>query len=353
VDQARSDKRLKRSAGIPVPLTDDVAWTGASPEETLHLDRLLEELEQLDPRKCRMVELRFFLGFSPDETAALLNTSKRTIDRDLRFVRVWLEERMNPRGLRADEPGAGSLGVLSTLQQAEAIRSFAASHPFVDTTHRAIWGWSGGGPSTLNMMFRNPGLYSTGIANSPGPDQKRYDTIYQERYMGLPSTNAQGYHDGSAINFTNGLTGNLLIIHGSGDDNTHFAGTEALVNRLIAEGKPFDFMVYPGRYPLPRRRRRHPAAQLHSHRPLPGGPYPRRSSIIAGRLLPAKRLCIGQRHLQQAGEGRNDLRISATPISRPWPSSAGCIDCASGMLCELVIITVFEARVISWFQTMN
>lgn len=107
VDQARSDKRLKRSAGIPVPLTDDVAWTGASPEETLHLDRLLEELEQLDPRKCRMVELRFFLGFSPDETAALLNTSKRTIDRDLRFVRVWLEERMNPRGLRADEPGSG------------------------------------------------------------------------------------------------------------------------------------------------------------------------------------------------------------------------------------------------------
>ena len=97
------------------------------------------------------------------------------------------------------------------------------------------------------MMFRNPGLYSTGIANSPGPDQKRYDTIYQERYMGLPSTNAQGYHDGSAINFSSGLAGNLLIIHGSGDDNTHFAGTEELVDRLIAEGKTFDFMVYPGR----------------------------------------------------------------------------------------------------------
>ena len=152
-----------------------------------------------------------------------------------------------PRGRDWRHAGYGALGGLSTEQQAEAIRSFAASHSYVDTSRMAIWGWSGGGTNTLNMMFRKPGLYSTGIANAPGADQKRYDTIYQERYMGLPSTNAQGYHDGSAINFSEGLTGNLLIIHGSGDDNVHFAGTEALVNRLIAEGKPFDFMDYPGR----------------------------------------------------------------------------------------------------------
>ncbi len=152
-----------------------------------------------------------------------------------------------PRGKDWRRAGYGALGVLSTEQQAAAIRSFAASHPFVDTTRMAIWGWSGGGTNTLNMMFRQPGLYSTGIANAPGADQKRYDTIYQERYMGLPSTNAQGYHDGSAINFSSGLTGNLLIIHGSGDDNVHFAGTEALVDRLVAEGKTFDFMDYPGR----------------------------------------------------------------------------------------------------------
>ncbi len=152
-----------------------------------------------------------------------------------------------PLGRAWRHAGYGSLGVLSTQQQAQAIRSFAASHPFVDTARMAIWGWSGGGTNTLNMMFRNPGLYSTGIANSPGPDQKRYDTIYQERYMGLPSTNAQGYHDGSALNFTSGLNGNLLIIHGSGDDNAHFAGTEELVNSLVAQQKAFDFMVYPGR----------------------------------------------------------------------------------------------------------
>ena len=141
----------------------------------------------------------------------------------------------------------GSIGVLSTQQQADAIRSFAASHTFVDTSRMAIWGWSGGGTNTLNMMFREPGLYSTGISVAPMPDHKRYDTIYKERYMGLPSTNEKGYHDGSAINYTQGLTGNLLIIHGSGDDNDHFAATEDLVNRLIAQGKTFDFMDYPGR----------------------------------------------------------------------------------------------------------
>jgi dipeptidyl-peptidase-4 len=62
--------------------------------------------------------------------------------------------------------------------------------------------------------------------------------------MGLPQQNADGYHSGSAINFAEGLRGNLLIVHGSGDDNVHFQGTELLVNRL---GKQFDFMVYPGR----------------------------------------------------------------------------------------------------------
>jgi dipeptidyl-peptidase 4 len=79
------------------------------------------------------------------------------------------------------------------------------------------------------------------------PDQQLYDTIYQERYMGLPSTNAQGYRAGSPLYFAEGLRGKLLIVHGSGDDNVHFQGTERLVNRLIELGKPFDFMMYPNR----------------------------------------------------------------------------------------------------------
>ena len=96
-------------------------------------------------------------------------------------------------------------------------------------------------------MFRFPEVYKVGVAVAPVPDQKLYDTIYQERYMGLPAENADGYKVGSPINFAAGLKGRLLIVHGSGDDNVHYQGTERLVNRLIELGKPFDMMVYPNR----------------------------------------------------------------------------------------------------------
>ena len=82
---------------------------------------------------------------------------------------------------------------------------------------------------------------------APVPDQTLYDTIYQERYMGLPADNAAGYKLGSPIHFAEGLKGHLLVIHGSGDDNVHVQGTERLVNRLIELGKPFDMMIYPNR----------------------------------------------------------------------------------------------------------
>lgn len=141
----------------------------------------------------------------------------------------------------------GSLGPLSSLQQAQAIRAFAKEHPFIDTSRMAIWGWSGGGSNTLNLMFRYAGIYSTGMAVAPMADQRLYDTIYQERYMGLSQNNAKGYLDGSPINFAKGLEGQLLIVHGSGDDNCHFESTELLINRLIELGKPFTFMDYPNR----------------------------------------------------------------------------------------------------------
>ena len=141
----------------------------------------------------------------------------------------------------------GNVGVLSSVQQAEAIRELAKERAYVDSSRLAIWGWSGGGSNTLNMMFRYPGLFVAGIAVAPVADQRHYDTIYQERYMGLPQDNANGYHDGSPISFAQGLTGKLLVVHGSGDDNVHFQGTELLINQLVEVGKPFDMMDYPNR----------------------------------------------------------------------------------------------------------
>lgn len=95
VDHARSEGRQKRDGGISVPLEDELLWVDARDAELIDLDRVLRELEELDPRKCRMVELRFFLGFTADETAELLSTSKASVDRELKFVRGWLHERLH------------------------------------------------------------------------------------------------------------------------------------------------------------------------------------------------------------------------------------------------------------------
>ena len=152
-----------------------------------------------------------------------------------------------PRGAAWRKVIYGTVGDVSSKDQAAAIRAFAASRPYVDLDRVGIWGWSGGGSNTLNAMFRFPGVYKVGVSVAPVPDQRLYDTIYQERYMGLPKDNAEGYRIGSPITFADGLTGKLLLVHGSGDDNVHYQGTERLVNRFVELGKPFDLMVYPNR----------------------------------------------------------------------------------------------------------
>jgi dipeptidyl-peptidase-4 len=152
-----------------------------------------------------------------------------------------------PKGRDWRKAVYGAVGVLSAQEQTEAVLALARQRSYVDVTRVGVWGWSGGGTNTLNLMFRAPDLFRVGVAVAPVPDQKLYDTIYQERYMGLPAENAQGYRSGSAINFAEGLRGRLLIVHGSGDDNVHFQGTQKLLNRLIELGKPFDFMEYPNR----------------------------------------------------------------------------------------------------------
>src|SRR5271157_1384773 len=152
-----------------------------------------------------------------------------------------------PKGTHWRKVIYGSVGVLASDEQAAALRGLAATHPYVDLTRVGVYGWSGGGSMTLNLMFRYPDLYSVGVAGAPVADQTLYDSIYQERYMGLPADNAKGYHDGSPISFAEGLKGKLLIIHGTGDDNVHFQGTQRLLNRLIALNKQFHFMEYPNR----------------------------------------------------------------------------------------------------------
>jgi dipeptidyl-peptidase-4 len=152
-----------------------------------------------------------------------------------------------PKGERWRKVIYGEVGELAAREQAAAVKAFAATRPYADLSRVGIWGWSGGGSNTLGAMFMQPDTFQVGVSVAPVPDKALYDTIYQERYMGTPQSNPDGYRRASSINFADHLKGRLLLVHGSGDDNVHYQGTERLVDRLVALGKPFDLMVYPNR----------------------------------------------------------------------------------------------------------
>jgi dipeptidyl-peptidase-4 len=152
-----------------------------------------------------------------------------------------------PKGRAWRKVVYGQIGVLSSAEQADAVRVLAQTRSYLDPSRVAIWGWSGGGSSTLQAMFRYPDVYQVGMSVAPVPDERLYDTIYQERYMGLPATNGAAYDSASAINRAAGLRGHLLLVHGSGDDNVHFQGSQRMLNTLVELGKPVDFMEYPNR----------------------------------------------------------------------------------------------------------
>ena len=151
-----------------------------------------------------------------------------------------------PRGRAWRKSIYKQIGILASLDQAAAAKVIT-TWPYIDATRVGIWGWSGGGSMTLNMMFRNPDLYHTGMSVAPVANQKYYDTIYQERYMGTPEENPEGYKNGSPMTHAEGLKGNLLLVHGTGDDNVHFQNSEALINRMIELNKNFTMMAYPNR----------------------------------------------------------------------------------------------------------
>jgi dipeptidyl-peptidase-4 len=99
----------------------------------------------------------------------------------------------------------------------------------------------------LNALFRKPDQYHVGIAVAPKPKPDLYNAWFQEIFMRTPQENPEGYKLAAPLNYAEGLKGDLLIVHGTGDGNSHLQITELLVNRLIELGKPFDYMTYPNR----------------------------------------------------------------------------------------------------------
>ncbi|MEH6772057.1 S9 family peptidase [Maribacter arcticus] len=139
-----------------------------------------------------------------------------------------------------------NIGVININDQAMAAKEIL-KWDFVDSERVAVWGHSGGGSATLNLMFRFPKIYKTGISLAAVANQLTYDNIYQERYMGLPQENMEDFIEGSPVTYAKNLEGNLLYIHGTGDDNVHYQNAEILVNELIKYNKQFQFMPYPNR----------------------------------------------------------------------------------------------------------
>jgi dipeptidyl-peptidase-4 len=164
------------------------------------------------------------------------------------YVYISIENRgaPAPKGREFRKSIYKNIGILNINDQASAAKKIL-EWPFIDKERVAVWGWSGGGSSTLNLMFQHPEVYKTGIAIAAVGNQLTYDNIYQERYMGSPLKSKDAYVKGSPVTYAKNLQGNLLYIHGTGDDNVHYQNAEMLIDELIKNQKVFQLMSYPNR----------------------------------------------------------------------------------------------------------
>ncbi|MCL6220307.1 S9 family peptidase [Zunongwangia pacifica] len=165
------------------------------------------------------------------------------------FVVISIDNRGTPtlKGSKWRKSIYQKVGVINTNDQAAAAKKVLATYNFLDENRVNVWGWSGGGSMTQNLLFRYPEVYNTGVAVAGVANQLFYDNIYQERYMGLPDEDKEKFIEGSPVTYAKNLEGNLLLIHGTGDDNVHYQNMEFLVNELIRNNKQFDMMAYPNR----------------------------------------------------------------------------------------------------------
>lgn len=165
------------------------------------------------------------------------------------YVVVSIDNRgtRTPRGRDWRKSIYGQIGILAAHDQAAAAKELFKKYSFIDTERVGMWGWSGGGQMTMNCLFRYPDIYKSGLAVAFVADQRLYDNIYQERYMGLLEENEANYIAGSPITHAKNLQGDLFIIHGTADDNVHYQSFERLTNELIKHNKLFDMMSYPMR----------------------------------------------------------------------------------------------------------
>ncbi len=145
----------------------------------------------------------------------------------------------------------GNLIDIALDDQVEGLQALAASVPEIDLAHVGVYGWSFGGYFSTMATLRRPDVFAAGVAGAPVIDWQDYDTAYTERYLGLPSENAEGYRVSNALTYADKLARPLMLIHGVTDDNVYFQHTIKMIRALFAAGKPYELVLLPGTHQLP------------------------------------------------------------------------------------------------------
>jgi dipeptidyl-peptidase-4 len=242
------ETKLERSR----PSIPPVEFFKVKTEDGVEMDGWMVKPSDFDPAKKYPV--LFFVYTEPwgaNVHDAWGTANNHLFDGDLAkegYIYISLDNRGTPapKGRAWRKSIYRKIGIVNIRDQAMAAKEII-KWPYVDAARIAVWGWSGGGAATLNLMFQYPELYKTGIAVAAVTNQLTYDNIYQERFMGLPQENLEDFIKGSPLTYAKNLRGNLLYIHGTGDDNVHYANAEMLINELVKHGKQFQLMIYPNR----------------------------------------------------------------------------------------------------------
>ena len=240
------EKKWKQDANV------NVEYVKLSTDDNIQLDAWIKKPANFNPAKKYPVVLYVY-----GEPAATVtddsygNHNNFLYDGDMSadgYVQVGIDNRGTPalKGAAWRKSIYRKVGDINIRDMAAGMKKLLEL-PYMDKSRVAVWGWSGGGSSTLHLLFRYPEMFQTGISIAAVSNQLFYDNIYQERYMGLPQENMQDFIKGSPITYAKNLKGNLLYIHGTGDDNVHYSNAELLINELVANKKQFQMMAYPNR----------------------------------------------------------------------------------------------------------
>jgi dipeptidyl-peptidase-4 len=241
------------SANIKTDPSKNIEYMQITTEDNIVLDAWINKPKNFDPTKKYPVVMYVYgepaaatVGDEYGNHNNFLYMGDMSADG---YVQVSVDNRGTPslKGAQWRRAIYRKIGVVNIRDLAMGMKKLLETNAYMDKSRVAVWGWSGGGSSTLNLMFNYPDIFKTGVSVSAVTNLLNYDNIYEERYMGIPQENREDFIKGSPITNVKGLQGKLLYIHGSGDDNVHFDNAEMLLNELVKNNKQFEFMEYPNR----------------------------------------------------------------------------------------------------------